>query len=82
MPADTKPPVVRRPPRRGLEVHNLTGRMNTGIGTASAHQCDRMIGNPGNSRCQHGLHRSLSGLRLPAAEATPVVFNAQGNAQD
>ncbi len=76
----TVEPVLRRPPRAGIEVNDLAGRMHSGIGSPGAEQLHRVVGDPGKGLLDlllNALHAGL--LALPAAIGRPAVFNTGGN---
>lgn len=59
-------------------MHDLAGRMNTGIGTPRAHRLQLVIGNLCQCLFQATLHSPAGVLALPATETRTIVFNTQG----
>ena len=64
--------------RGTVEMHDLAGRMDTGIGTSGAHRPQFMVGNPCQRLFQTPLHGPAGALLLPATEIRTIEFNTQG----
>ena len=72
-------PAAFRTFRRGIEMDDLTPRMNAGIGAACAGDLDRFVGDE-RQRGFDRLHRRCVAQPLPAAEIGAVVFDAERDA--
>jgi len=63
----------------GIEMHDLAGRMHTGVRTPRTDDRNRLSGHRGKGLFQRPLHGPAVPLRLPAAEAGSVVLDDTGN---
>ena len=64
----------------GIEVDNLTNSMDAGVGTASALNGYRFIGDHRQGRFDHCLDTRAVHLALPPTEGASIVFNAERDA--
>jgi hypothetical protein len=58
----------------GVEMHNLTGCMHTGVGSTSANDLDLFIGDFGQRCFDASLHAFAGALTLPAVVRRSVVL--------
>ena len=64
----------------GIEMHDLTHGMHTGIGAATAMHGNRRGGDLGQGLLERFLHGGGVAQTLPATIAGAIIFNAQSNA--
>ena len=74
---DATNPCARRAYRGGRESDDLLRRVHTSVRSARGERADRCVGDPTQRLFERLLNRSLTGLPLPAMEATAVVFDAE-----
>ena len=61
-------------------MHNLSGRMHTGVSATSRDGVDRPVGiEVSDGLFQHALHTGALPLPLPATKKRPRVLEADGN---
>jgi hypothetical protein len=78
--ADAEQPVARGAHGTAVEVHDLCGGMNTGVGAPSAKNVDRFVGDAGQRFLERGLDADAVPLALPAVVGRTIVFDAECDA--
>ena len=63
----------------GVEVRNLGGRVNAGVGTSRADKLNRLMSNLSECNLERVLHCTAMPLGLPPFEGITVVFDADCN---
>lgn len=73
-------PVAGVAPGAGVEMDDLIGGVNAGIGAPCAGDGDGLVGHKREGIFYHRLHAGAVALALPTAEGSPAVFNGGGYA--
>jgi hypothetical protein len=76
---DAAHPRRQRARRRGVEVDDLRGRVDAGVGAPGRDAADALGGDLRQRRFEHVLRAAAAGLRLPAPERLARVLETQRN---